>query len=401
MAALADGADAKQPVHGFFHARVWRPLAEAVGEAYRKQYYPLGYIPALDGLRGLMTVGVMVAHVYWIIGPFAVLFLDFFFLMSGYYITSLLLRDIQRHDGIRYREFYRRRFARILPAFLLMVLGYLLFCSIFVPTFRDALFASLIALSYISNWWQAFQIPGIGNMGHTWTLAVEEQFYLLWPISLALLVRICGVRWRLVCAIGGIAFAFWGWRIWLTMTDAPWPRLYYGLDTRADALMVGCALSVGLTLLPAGAYPKIERFLPKLGWPLLTLPFIIGALFTTFPTPSYFYAGIMLCGALPGAVLVTVLVRTSDTSLHRFLERPKFVFLGRIFYGMYLWHYPILFAMRDLTGASSLVLAAVGLPLTVLMSTLSYAYIERHFMRVRNAPAQPAATVPVYVPTAS
>jgi len=88
---------------------------------------------------------------------------------------------------------------------------------------------------------------------------------------------------------------------------------------------------------------------------------------------------------MPGAVLVAMLLRTSGTALHRALERSEIVFLGKIFYGMYLWHYPILMLMKDL-GASNLVLVSVGFPLTVLMATLSYAYIERHFMRVRSAP---------------
>jgi peptidoglycan/LPS O-acetylase OafA/YrhL len=390
-APIADSAD-ERPVRDFLRAHVWHPLAGTVGEAYRKQYYPLGYTPALDGLRGLMSVGVMVSHVYAAVVPIAVLIMDVFFVTSAYFITSLLVRDIQRHRGIRYGEFYRRRFARILPPFLVMVLAYLLFRSIFFPPFRDALIDALIAITYISDWWMAFNIPGIIYMGHTWSLAVEGQFYLLWPIIFALLVRICGLRWRLIYVIGAIALAFWGWNIWLNATDAPWYRLYCALDTRADALLVGCALGVVLTLAPAGAYPKVERFLPKLAW-----PFIIGFLAVMFffapGKDFYFYVGFMVCDVLPGAVLVTLLVRTSGTALHRILERPEIVFLGKIFYGIYLWHYPILGLMRDL-GAPNLVLVFVGFPLTVLVATLSYAYIERHFMRVRSAPAQPVAAVP-------
>ena len=229
-------------------------------------------------------------------------------------------------------------------------------------------------------------------MVHTWSLAVEEQFYLLWPITFALLVRICGVRWRLVYVIGAIALAVWGWRVWLTTTDPLWWRLYAGLDTHADALMVGCALGVALKLAPAGAYPKVELFLPKLAWPIivgsLTMMFFSWGLNETdhpinHATHFYFYIGIMVCGALPGAVLVTLLVRTSGTALHRILERPEIVFLGKIFYGMYLWHNPIL-ALMSLMHTPDLVRFFIAFPLTVLIATLSYAYIERHFMRVRS-----------------
>ena len=411
VAAIADGADAKQPARAFVRAHLWNPLAETISEAYRKQYYPLGYTPALDGLRGLMAITVMVAHVYDSVVVVAMLVMDLFFVMSGYFITSLLVRDIQRHGSIRYGEFYRRRFARILPAFLVMVLAYLLFRSIFLPPFHDALVEALIAFTYSTNWWRAFNLSSISHMTHTWSLAVEEQYYLLWPITFALLVRVCGVRWRLVCVIGAIALAGWGWTILLTATGSSWWRLYHSLDTRADALMVGCALGVALKLAPAGAYPKVERFLPKLAWPLMAWPVIIASLgmmcfylqppyFYFYVAYLYFHIGIILCAALPGAVLVTLLVRTSGTVLHRVLERPKIVFLGKIFYGMFLWHYPIFMLMKDL-GAPDLVLVLLGFPLTILMGTLSYVYIERHFMRVRGAPTHPVAAVPAYASTSS
>ena len=184
MAVIADTAD-KRPVRGLFRAHVWDPLAETIAEAYRKQYYPLGYTPALDGLRGLMAIVVMVAHVYSTVLPVAMLVMDLFFVMSGYFITSLLVRDIQRHGSIRYGEFYRRRFARILPPLLVMLLAYLLFRSIFVPPFRDALVEAAIVFTYITNWWLVFDPSGIFLLPHTWSLAVEEQFYLLWPITFA------------------------------------------------------------------------------------------------------------------------------------------------------------------------------------------------------------------------
>jgi peptidoglycan/LPS O-acetylase OafA/YrhL len=380
-----DFAGYRRPVREFFRTVIWEPFAESIGEVYRKQYYPLGYTPALDGLRGLMTVGVIFYHTLvcrLIHGT--VLFMDVFFVMSGYFITSLLMRDIQRDGCIRYGQFYRRRFARILPPLLVMMLAYLLFRLAFVGPFRDALVEALIVLSYMSNWGAAFNFLDISSyMHHTWSLAVEEQFYLLWPITFALLVRTCGVRWRLVYVIVAIALAVWGWRIGLAMTGAsPW-RLLAGLDTHADALMLGCALGVALKLAPAGTYPKVEGFLPKLAWPC-----IIGSLgliffFPPFWSYFYYYLGSVVCGALPGAVVVILLVRTSGTVLHRILERPEIVFLGKIFYGMYLWHLPIVLLMWHFS-MSTVVRFSVGFPLTILLATVSYAYIERHFMRVRS-----------------
>jgi peptidoglycan/LPS O-acetylase OafA/YrhL len=374
--------------------RLWLPLCETVREAYQKQDYPLGYTPALDGLRGLMTVGILVAHTRYPLVPGALLYMDVFFVMSGYFITSLLLRDIDRHNGIRFVEFYRRRFARILPPFAVMVAVYLTYRALFFPSFGAALLDAGIAFTYVANWWSAFGWPGIAYMSHTWSLAIEEQFYLLWPLVLTGLMRLLGVRWRLVIAILAIALAIWVWRIILTMGDPPFWRLYYGADTRADALAVGCALGVALKLAPAGSLPNVERFLPKLAWPFVISSLAVTFFFVQYQNPFYYIFGIMLFGVLPGAVLVTMLIRSSGTVVHRILERPEPVYLGKIFYGMYLWHFPILFILKDQFGAPNLVRFLIGFPLTVLLATLSYAYVERHFMRTR-AKAPQSASKPV------
>jgi peptidoglycan/LPS O-acetylase OafA/YrhL len=377
----------------FSRRHVWHPLRDTIREAYQQQYYPLGYTPALDGLRGLMTVGIFVAHVRYPLVPGALLYMDVFFVMSGYFITALLLRDMERHGRVRYLAFYRRRFARLLPPLALMLASYLLFRWFFFPPFADALLDAGIAFTYVTNWWRAFDLPGITFMSHTWSLAVEEQFYLLWPITLVPLVRFFGVSWRLVMAIAAIAVAIWMWRIWLTLGGAPYTRLYNGLDTRSDALMVGCALAVVFRLAPPGAWPGFERFLPKLAWPFVIGSVLLTFFFVQYTSPLYYIFGIMLFGALSGALLVTMLIRSSGTVVHRILERPEAVFLGKIFYGIYLWHFPILFLMKDLLNAPNLVRLLVGFPLTALLATLSYAYLERHFMRVRSTEGRPVAAV--------
>ena len=371
---------------GFFQDQVWGPLRDTVREAYTARDYPLGYTAALDGLRGLMTLGIIVAHVRYRLVPGSILFMDVFFVMSGYFITSLLLRDMERHGGIRYGEFYRRRFARILPPFAAMLLAYLLFQWLVSPAFREAVGEAAIAFFYVENWWRALSLPGKTTyLGHTWSLAVEEQFYLFWPVTFALLVRRFGVSWRLVGGIMTIALTVWAWRIWLTSANPThWWRFYNGLDTRMDALMVGCALAVVLRLVPPGACPKLDRVLPKLAWPFLVTSLLAAFFFIPYTNPLYYYVGIMLCGALPGAVLVTMLIRSSGTVVHRLLERPEPVFLGTIFYGMYLWHYPILVVLKEQLGLRYVMQFAIGFPLTVLLATLSYVYIERHFMRVRT-----------------
>jgi peptidoglycan/LPS O-acetylase OafA/YrhL len=379
---------------------VLKPLRDTTIESFQTRYYPLGYVPALDGMRGLMSIGVVVAHAYFSIIPGTVLYMDVFFVASAYYITSLLIRDIERHRQVRYVDFYKRRFFRIVPPVLLMLTGYLVYHLFFgsLP-FVTASKHAAIVLSYTSNWWYIFDPKGIEDLGHTWTLSVEEQFYLLWPVTFAFLVRRVGVTWRLVAATCIIGAAIWAWRIFLTYGGAEWPRLYCGLDTRIDDLMAGSAMAVALKLMPSGRYPAIDRFLPKLAWPLA----IYWPLITVFFWKNggdgnyryYYYFASVVCGVIPAIAALTMLIRSSGTICHRVLELPGAVFLGRIFYSIYLWHFPIMTTMESY-GVTAKFRVLFVVPLSIVISTLSYAYVERHFMRHRTGrlpePASPVTS---------
>jgi peptidoglycan/LPS O-acetylase OafA/YrhL len=125
-----------------------------------------------------------------------------------------------------------------------MLAVYLLFNWLFQAHFSAALARAAIVVSYISNYWYVFDPRTIEDLGHTWTLSTEEQFYILWPVTFACLVRRFGLTWRLVIAIVAIGASIWAWRVLLVSGGANWSRLYTALDTRADALMAGSALAV-------------------------------------------------------------------------------------------------------------------------------------------------------------
>jgi peptidoglycan/LPS O-acetylase OafA/YrhL len=236
------------------------------------------------------------------------------------------------------------------PPLVVMLIGYLLYRYFFWPKFSDAAFDALLAFTYVSNWWRAFDLPGISYMSHTWSLSVEEQFYLIWPVTLMLLFRLLGLSWRTIGAILALTLVIMMWRIYLTSQGVKFWRVYNATDTRADAFLVGCALAAFFKLASPGRFPKFERFLPKLAWPLLTLATITTFFFVQYMNPLYYYFGITLCGIIPGCLWMLVLLRSSGTILHRLLERPEPVYLGRIFYGMYLWHFPVLMIMKDQFG---------------------------------------------------
>ena len=368
----------------FCRDRLWGPFRDSISEAYHKQHYPLGYSAGLDGLRGLMTLGVIAAHANYNFMPGSVIFIDIFYVMSGYFITGLLIKDVKRYGKVRFFQFYSRRFCRLLPPLAAMIVGFLLFSYLYFPDFRKPAVDAAIGFCYVANWWRAFDWPGIAYMGHTWSLAIEEQFYLLWPLTFVILFRLFGLGWRLVAAILTIALAIWAWRFWMTWHGAPFKRLYNGFDTRADALMVGCALAVVLAFVSLENRPTFDRILKLLAWPILVIGLTFTFYFLDWQHPAYYYAGIVFVGTALGILLVLILIRPLDTVLHRVLELSVLVFFGRIFYAMYLWHWPMVLILWHDLGWPVWLRFAVTYPLTILLAVLSYVLIERHFMRAKG-----------------
>ncbi len=221
-------------------------------------------------------------------------------------------------------------------------------------------------------------------MGHTWSLAVEEQFYLLWPLIFLILFRLFGIGWRMVAAISTIALTIWAWRFWLMWHGAPFKRLYNGFDTRADALMIGCALAIVLAFVSLENRPAFDRILKLLAWPILIAGLTFTFFFLDWQRPAYYYAGIVLVGAALGTMLVLILIRPLDTILHRVFELSALVFFGRIFYAMYLWHWPMVLIFWHDFGWPVWLRFLVTYPLTILLAVLSYVLIERHFMRTKG-----------------
>jgi peptidoglycan/LPS O-acetylase OafA/YrhL len=389
----------------FFRERLWEPFRNSISEVYYKQYYPLGYCAGLDGLRGVLTLGIIAEHSNYSL-PGSLFFMDIFYVMSGYLITGLLIKDIRRHGRVQLFQFYSRRLFRLVPPLAAMIAGFLLFCCLYFPDFKKwphwpALDAG-IAFLYMTNWWRALDWqPGITYMGHTWSLAVEEQFYLLWPLTFLILFRLLGFGRRLVASILTIALAIWGWRCWITWQGASWNRVYNGFDTRADALLVGCALAVVVAIVSLENRPTFDRILRLLAWPILIIALTFTFYFNAWENPVYFYAGIVLLGIGLGTALVLILIRPLDTVLHRIFEWSVLVFFGRIFYAMYLWHYPMLCIFQYNFNWPTWLRFLIVFPLTILLAVLSYVLIERHFMRTngRKLAASASTTEPSVLST--
>lgn len=223
--------------------------------------FRLGHRRWLDGLRGVAILLVLGSHFGLVRGGF--LGVDVFFVLSGFLITTLLAEEWRRDRAIDLPRFYLRRALRLLPAYLALLAVCAAATAAGSPARRaDGFREVLVAGAYVSNWPTLHQ-TALPRLGHTWSLAVEEQFYLAWPVVLLALLRSHARRGTVLAVVGGFALLSAGWRAALHATHAPDEpqvsllRLYMGLDTRADALLIGCG--VGL-LAVWGWLPTGRRF---------------------------------------------------------------------------------------------------------------------------------------------
>jgi len=253
-----------------------------------------GHVAALDGMRGIAVLLVMLTHArygapYLQGGSIGV---DIFFVLSGFLITYLLVREHDRHGHrISLWKFYARRALRLGPALVLLLIVLALGgCLFFDPeTARSNLIDVAITVVYAVNWARAFDIPP-KLLRHAWSLSIEEQFYLLWPLILIVMLRAISSRQRIATVILLGAVVSYLWRVALALQGASVQRLFNGLDTRADSLLVGCALGLvlGSNLIREEIRPVIAAKL-KLVAPLTSTAIAVTVLFSNWKAAHVYY----------------------------------------------------------------------------------------------------------------
>jgi len=339
----------------------------------------LRYQPSLDGLRAIAIAAVVLYHATDFTFPASgQLGVDLFFVLSGFLITSILVDEHRRRAGtVSLASFYRRRALRLLPAMLALLTVLVVFASI-MGDVRETALGAAAGIGYVMNHAIA---SGYGEalpdgLAHLWSLSAEEQFYLVWP-----LVLIGFFRGRLglaawACATGIVLLQLRA--LDLLATGAATPRVEFGVDTRSVSILTGCLLAL-LLAARVGPAPKIPQRLE------LVAPVLFVALIVVDWKRSLF-AGPLLVAALCAAVLVLqALDRTSPVA--RALSVAPMVFLGRISYGLYLWHLPILAAFGVL-GAGLTFVAVPAVALSIAAATASYYLVELPFLRRKRRPVE-------------
>ena len=342
------------------------------------------YLPALDGLRALSVLAVIGFHAELPCLSGGFLGVEVFFVVSGYLITSLLLLEQRETGRISLPQFWLRRARRLLPAlFSLLVATLMLSLTLAPESLAQTRSDAGAALLYMSNWWQVIQhhsyfmdVDRPPLLQHLWSLAVEEQFYLFWPVAVALFGRRAR-RWVFPVAIlGAAASALWMARLFDPSIDPT--RVYVGSDTRLCGLLSGAALAVvmpltRMTAVRAGRAMQLTReLLAAFG-----LAALLWSMFKFTGHESWLYRGGLVLVDLASCALISGLV--TPTAVSRLLGARPGAYLGRRSYGLYLWHWPIFALTRpevDLT-LSRVPLLALRLTLTFVVAELCYQYVEQ------------------------
>lgn len=345
-------------------------------------------LPALDGFRGIFVTLVLLYHfgVTQLVGGWVGI--NHFFVFSGYLIARILLSERAKHGSIDVRAFYRRRAERLLPALLVLLAAVLVHSVVATsPGERHQTAGDTLAsLFFVQNWRLVargdayFDMLGDPSpLRHLWTLGVEEQFYLIVPWLLMGLFVLLRGRWSRVLAVLVLSGLSVGWTIWLANGDSPdFNRLYYGTDTRAQALLAGVAVAVAFGRGADGELgPRLRlgviHALGVVGTAISVLAFVVVGVNSAW---LFTRGGIVIFTV--GAVLMGLAAfDPRPMALTRWAGWPPFVLLGQMTYGLYLYHWPIrLWLGPHLDGLPKWAAVLVLLVVTIVVAFVSFRYLE-------------------------
>jgi peptidoglycan/LPS O-acetylase OafA/YrhL len=335
----------------------------------------------LDGLRAVAIVAVLGTH-FGFFGPIAVIGVDLFFVISGFLITWLLLRERTGSGSVALGAFWTRRALRLLPALACAMAFACAMATMASPALRHETMSGLPWVTfYLANWHMAAHGgQGLGLLAHTWSLSIEEQFYLFWPLIVTL-VAYKAIRSRhAVAVILGILAAtdmvyfFWAMN--------HWGGAYYRTDTHAMGLLAGCALAFVV---------NHDGRVPVLGgeWERRAQAAATGALviFAVLCVSQRGRPIMMVGGTLASIILVTGIVLAPMGTLTRLLSTRGPVWIGRRSYGIYLYHYPLALVFvgaHRFHGIESAGAVAICIAASLLLAAASYRWIELPFLRLKS-----------------
>ena len=359
----------------------------------------LSYDPSLDGVRALAVTSVALYHAGVGFAGGGFLGVDIFFVLSGYLITTVLLREFVATGSISVGSFWSRRAIRLLPALLVMVtvvLGVTLVAgqgSISDTTRSDA----IGTLLYMQNWAEIFRGESYFELFsrpspfvHTWSLAIEEQWYLLWPVLVAVLVRRDRILLWVTLTAAGLSAS---WMAYITTPDDP-SRSYYGTDARAQALLIGSIAAIVMSRQQIVISSHINKFTSAAA--TVGLLGCLGLVVAVTDEQIWMYRGGFTLAALTSVMLIVGIRQSPASVTARLIAARPLAHLGRVSYGLYLWHWPVFIATDALwpTG-NGVQLVITKLSACYVVAAMSFICVERPMRR--RCSAHPAAAVALVI----
>lgn len=370
--------------------------AEKSSAKITKHPFRIRRVNAIDGLRGLAVLAVVIYHFFGDFMRGGYLGVDLFFVLSGFLITSLLVREKAVNGRIDLKDFWLRRARRIVPAAVVTLVVCTGLAGIVGGDPAVGLTTQFFStLFFVNNWAQIagsesyFADSGVQIFAHYWSLAVEEQFYLLWPLIFvaiaALGIRSRKMRWF---ALGG-AIVSQLWMLVLHDPNVDPTRVYYGTDTHAFGLLIGAALALWLT--SESTDPKADS------WPaassleqgrsqllsvvsIVSLAGLVALLFSVPDTATITYRG-GLFAATGFATLVLYAVVRGIGPVSQIFDAPLLRWLGKVSFSLYLWHWPIVILLKEFFAQSGLAnhtwaLGLISLAISLPLAEASYRFVE-------------------------
>jgi peptidoglycan/LPS O-acetylase OafA/YrhL len=359
-------------------------------------------ISSLDGVRAISLFILMGYHfgVGWLQGGF--FGLDVFYVLSGYLITGLLLSEYRKRGSIKLSAFWLRRARRLLPALLIVLVAVTLMVRFAEPVglYPDFRWSAFSALFYFSNWQQIaassnyFVATGaVSPLTHTWSLAVEEQFYLVWPLIVLAVMGLSrrferGLRNLLIISVAGVIASATEMALLYTPT-ANTTRLYFGTDTHAQPILLGAAMACVMTMIqmrrgsdgmaPEARTAAVRRLLVVVG--IAGLAGTFSLTYAMDGTAPFDYRGGFLVSSLSAGAIIVSAVSAPTGIVARVLSLRPLVWVGTISYGAYLWHYPIfIYLDAERTGRQGFTLLVIRFAATFVVAAASFYLVERPIM---------------------
>lgn len=348
------------------------------------------YINGFDGIRSIAVIGVILYHLMPTRMRGGYLGVPVFFVVSGYLITDLLFQELKQTGRIDIKQFYYRRMKRLYPALVAMLIGSSAYITLFQRNLLNDLKGNVISsLLYVNNWWQINhgmsyfdRFSSESPFTHIWSLAVESQNYLIWPIVFVLLIKLVKNRGKIFLGIIGAALVSMILMAVLYTPGQDPTRVYYGTDTRLFSILLGSGLAFvwPSTRLKAEIPTQAKRILNSIGF--FSLLVLILSLFFLRDDLTFVYYGGMFLISLLSVVLVAITAHPG-ASWNRWLTNPVFDWIGKRSYGIYLYQFPVMiFYEAKINVANHTLLHTIMEIILILFVTeLSYRFVEAPLRR--------------------